>query len=486
MNTKNRVLYYYYSLHTSSHKFHFIMSGPGSRGDALGFDVDLPGSKQYSKGGSRPGSRGDALGFDVDLPGSKQSSKGGSRPGSRGDALGARPGSRGQDSSSRPGSKGGNAQEPISLKAFLDSRPASPQTMEKQAALTKEFLQSLDDEFDRQRPLFSYEPSVGGSSARSASDNDDISMSLSSNDSLNYGPPPSWHDVLKNSKISMPTIPSWDVVPKASSVERKIHQKKLRDEKRRIRKIEEGSSILDSTKGHPEHGSPKHRSRRALVEDKLQEVFNRTWTFRQGLVNKAARSVHDGAFSADDDIEKWKNHQMQARSSYRTEPKQMTSRGKSTRGMNIQFGVSSRYPTENKRMKKMSMGKSGGRTGKLLQKSEHLPELSVGPKIGFGVGKGSKYQQEKPRSPGPIYDPDKNVLPGTYRIDSAGRTLSGSIYEYGFNNASPGPNVNIDNDFKTLDRYMSDTASIFGREPSLSNTVSIKTATVSSFFQLDM
>ena len=432
---------------------------------------------------SRSGSRGDPKGeMDISSTNSRPSSKqGGSRPGSRGDALASRPVSRDSREGSRQGKReasnlGPAPVEPISLKAFLDSRPVSPETKEKQAALTKEFLQSLDQEFDRQRPLFSYEQSVGGSSARSVSD-DDISMSLSSNDSLNYGPSPSWHEVLKNSKVPKPTIPSWNVVPKPSEVTRKMEEKKIRMQKGRDEK--EGGSILDSLKQHRGRGSPKQRSRRDIVEDKLYEVFHRTWTLKQGLVNKAARSIHEGAFNISKDIEKWRENQLKARSSYRTEHVQMTSKGRSCKGMNIQFGVSSRYPPENKYIKKINLGRSGGRTGALLKRSEHLPELSVGPKVGFGIG--SKYLEEKPRSPGPVYDPDKNRLPGTYRIDSAGRTLSGSIYEYGFNNPSPGPNVNIDKDFKTLDRYLSDTASTFAREPGLSNTTPIKTDTVYLF-----
>ena len=74
---------------------------------------------------------------------------------------------------------------------------------------------------------------------------------------------------------------------------------------------------------------------------------------------------------------------------------------------------------------------------------------------GFGFGS-NRPKEGHPRSPGPIYDPDSaDRTTGTYRIDSAGRTLSGSIYEFGYNNPSPGPTYNIDKDFQYLDRYRS-------------------------------
>ena len=105
---------------------------------------------------SRSGSRGDPKGeMDISSTNSRPSSKqGGSRPGNRGDALESRPVSRDSREGSRQGKReasnlGPAPVEPISLKAFLDSRPVSPETKEKQAALTKEFLQSLDQFLER-------------------------------------------------------------------------------------------------------------------------------------------------------------------------------------------------------------------------------------------------------------------------------------------------------------------------------------------------
>ena len=91
----------------------------------------------------------------------------------------------------------------------------------------------MDEEFGRQRPLFTYGPSLSVNGSERSGDgtgvdeeDDALSAISSSNDSLNYGPALSWYEVTKNSKLKKPVIPSWDVVPRVSSINKEIAQKK--------------------------------------------------------------------------------------------------------------------------------------------------------------------------------------------------------------------------------------------------------------------
>jgi hypothetical protein len=78
-----------------------------------------------------------------------------------------------------------------------------------------------------------------------------------------------------------------------------------------------------------------------------------------------------------------------------------------------------------------------------------------------------RYQQERARSPGPIYDPKYQHSSFTPSLDSPGRTLSGSIYEFGYSNKSPGPAYSTEKEFLLLSTYLSATSPKFGREPHL-------------------
>lgn len=317
-------------------------------------------------------------------------------------------------------------------------RPKSPA----HSGLTDEFLKSLDDEFDRQKLSFRY----------AASEQSFDSESLSSGsyfnqfDSFQHS---SWYELVKSTKLQKPSIPSAGNVPKIDKLDQMLksrHKKQkspLQSHVQNDLKIGIADSAVSSVMSDGEDS--KFASKRKKLEAKLGDAMLSGWTINKGIKLRPIASVESSKAHIDEDIFKW-NDRLK-RKPYRP--------GK---GKNIQFGATWRYKEVD-----MLLSRNITPGASLLRRSKYtLPTP-----LSFGIGE--KSVDERPRSPGPIYDPEyprqNGYIPS---LDTAGRTLSGSIYEFGFNSRSPGPVYKYD-EFKLLSTRLSAPMPKFARAPDLSS-----------------
>ena len=138
------------------------------------------------------------------------------------------------------------------------SRPDSPHF--------KDFLKSLDEEFDKQRVVL-YAESVGSDEGLSES-----SASHSVSRRL-----PSFYEVEKASKLCPPIIPKWDVVPKLNKLDKMLH--KMRNKKK-----------SEQTENSEKDMKKAQLTKRSKITKKLAAIFRTGWSLRDGL--KATPTGH--------------------------------------------------------------------------------------------------------------------------------------------------------------------------------------------------